>query len=507
MKRHNVKIKAICLLLCIFFCTVHMACKKLIAVDEPINTLTTTEIFSTDATATASMAGVYSTMINGSIGGSAAGSSGSEFSAGVTTIVSAQSSDELYAYSSVSNPSADVYGSNHLTALNAGYSTPIWTSAYDIIYKSNSVIEGISASRASMLHDSVRNELTAEAKFARAFSYFYLTNFFGDVPMALTVDFNKTENLARMPQQQVYRQIITDLKAAQAALPADYSGGHGERIIPNKWAATLLLARAYLYTGDYADAATQASAVINNSSLFGLEPDINNVFSTTSREAVWQLKQTATDGTLKNATPEGIALSASTTDHHGYPNYGLTNELLSAFEPGDQRRVKWVDSTDDANQGGPGSTPQPQPMIYYPYKYIISFGNADASQPPPQYYTVLRLAEAYLIRAEAEANGATGGAAAAIADLNIIRNRAGLPNLSSNLIQQQVISAVAQERRIEFFAEWGHRWFDLKRTGQAHAALSAIPAKQPWAGDYQLLYPIPQSEIIIDHFLTQNAGY
>jgi hypothetical protein len=501
MKIHSVKTKAICLLLCIFFCTVDMACKKLIAIDEPINTLTTAEIFSTDATAASAMAGVYSTMINGSTGGNAIASYGSEFSAGLTTGVSAQSSDELYSYSFVGNLSGDVYRSNHLTAQNAAYSTTIWTSAYDIIYKSNSVIEGISASKAPMLHDSVRNELTAEAKFTRAFSYFYLTNFFGDVPMALTVDFNKTENLARMPRQQVYQQIIIDLKAAQAALPADYSVGHGERIIPNKWAATLLLARAYLYTGDYANAATQASAVINNSSLFGLEPDLNNVFSTTSREAVWQLKQTTTDATLKNGTPEGMSLSALTTDHHGYTQYGLTTELLSAFEPGDQRRVKWVDSTDDAAQGAT------LPMIYYPYKYIIGVGNADVSQPPPQYYMALRLAEAYLIRAEAEANGATGSAPAAIADLNVIRNRAGLPNLSSNLIQQQVINAVAQERRIEFFAEWGHRWFDLKRTGQAHAALSVIPAKQPWAGDYQLLYPIPLSEIIIDHFLTQNTGY
>ncbi|MDR3697040.1 RagB/SusD family nutrient uptake outer membrane protein [Mucilaginibacter sp.] len=505
MKMHRIKTKATCLLLCFFTCTVQLGCKKLIAVDEPINTLTTTELFSSDATATSAMAGIYTVMINGSSGGSVPASAGSIFSAGLTTTLGAESSDELYIYNSTPNSpgsiSNDAYRSNHLTITNSSSSAAIWTSAYDIIYKSNSVIEGIAASTATTLHSSVRTELTAEAKFTRAFSYFYLTNFFGDVPMALTVDFNKTENLPRMPQQLVYQQIIADLKEAQAGLKTDYSAGNGERVIPNKWAATLLLARAYLYTGDYASAATQATAVINNNSMFALEPDLRNVFSTTSKEAVWQLKQTTSDPTLKNGTPEGFVLGPGSTDHHGAPGYCLTDQLLAAFEPGDQRRVKWLDSADNADYTSP------IPETYCSFKYSISSANADASQQPPQYYMVLRLAEAYLIRAEAEANGKNGGTAAAIADLNVIRNRAGLPNLDSNLTQQQVIAAVAQERRVEFFAEWGHRWFDLKRTGQAHSVLSVIPAKQPWAGDYQLLYPIPQSEITIDHFLSQNTDY
>jgi hypothetical protein len=70
-----------------------------------------------------------------------------------------------------------------------------------------------------------------------------------------------------------------------------------------------------------------------------------------------------------------------------------------------------------------------------------------------------------------------------------------------------VTAAIAQERRIELFAEWGHRWLDLKRTGQAHAVLSAVPAKQPWAGDYQLLYPVPPLEIEVNPRIKQNDGY
>jgi hypothetical protein len=124
-----------------------------------------------------------------------------------------------------------------------------------------------------------------------------------------------------------------------------------------------------------------------------------------------------------------------------------------------------------------------------------------------EYYMVLRLAEQYLIRAEAEANGAGGGTAAAIADLNVIRGRAGLPALSPSLTPAQVITAVAHERQTELFAEWGHRWLDLKRTGQAGAVLSVIPLKQPWLGAYQLLYPIPFTETQDDPNLVQNPGY
>ena len=116
---------------------------------------------------------------------------------------------------------------------------------------------------------------------------------------------------------------------------------------------------------------------------------------------------------------------------------------------------------------------------------------------------VLRLAEQYLIRAEARAeqNNLTG----AVADLNIIRNRAGLPNTTA-VTQGDILTAIMHERQVELFSEWGHRFFDLKRTGQANTVLGAIASKQPWNTN-QLLYPIPVSETTNDAFLQQNPGY
>lgn len=499
MKPHHLKTIATCLF-CFLVGTINLACKKLISIDKPINTITTEGIFSQDATANAAMAGVYSSMINGTNGDRAYDSHIKVFSAGLSTCLAALSSDELHVSSYLSS-TLNYYGTNQLTALNAQASVPLWTSAYDVIYKANSVIEGIAASKAPALHDDVRKRLTGEAKFIRAFSYFYLCNFFGDVPMVLTVDFNQTARLPKMPKAKVYQQIIADLKDAEALLLPDYSTENVERVIPNKWAATLLLARVYLYTGDYTNAATSASTVINNPA-FILEPALKDVFSTTSREVIWQLKQTAEDGTLRNATPEGTNFLPYQDVHHGRIPYTVTSQFMAAYEAGDQRKLVWLDSTDYVND--PNSPPA---ISYYPFKYITGIYNADSGQPQPQYYVVFRLAEAYLIRAEAAAHGAGGGLSTAIKDLNSIRDRADLNDLNDNLNQQEVINAVARERRIEFFAEWGHRWFDLKRTGQASTVLPLISAKQPWLGDYQLLYPIPTAEITADRFLLQNPGY
>ncbi|MBO9728519.1 MAG: RagB/SusD family nutrient uptake outer membrane protein [Chitinophaga sp.] len=463
------------------------SCSKLVEIDPPRNTITTGQVFSTDAQATAAMAGVYINMLNyGALG------------SGRITMFAGLSADELLAYGGV-NASYYPFNANRLLLQHAP--SDQWTSAYQSVYDANAIMEGIAGSTSGKLHDDVKKGLTGEAKFVRAFSYFYLTNLFGDVPLVLTVDFNKTKNLPNAPQEQVYKQIIQDLQEAVALLPEDYSASNGGvRVRPNKWAATLLLARALLYTGNYKNAAAQATTVINQTSLYNLESNLNNVFSTSSREAIWQLQQDVTNNITYNATFEGCIFQPVPV-HTGQPYHYLSPELLSAFESGDHRRKDWVDSTDNSIvPGGAGN-------YHYPSKYKIGNANADRSGMgvATEYYTMLRLAEAYLIRAEASAHDA--GISAAITDLNIIRKRAGLTDLPTNLNQSQVLAAVAKERQTEFFCEWGHRWLDLKRTGKATQVLSAIPLKRPWQGDFQLLYPIPQSEIQKDPYLKQNQGY
>ena len=475
------------------------SCKKLVEIPPPIDTITTTQVFNSDRQAEAAMVGVYGKMING-----ATTNNGlvwqQVYSGGLSTILGGLSSDELFNYKGASEMNYYSFTSNKLTIFNSGQADYAWASAYTTVYGANSVIEGIAASTSSQLSDSARKVLTGEAKFARAFAYFMLTNFYGDVPLALTVDFNQTIRLPRAPQEAVYRQIIQDLKDAQLSLPAVYTG-NGERIRPNKWAATALLARAYLYTKDYAAAATESTKIIDNNSLYGLETDLNNVFLVNGREAIWQLQQSTQFSNVKNATPEGYNMIPLNNINAASAPFCLTSHLLSAFETGDQRFTAWVGKTDNSSTG-PSTG-----ITYYPYKYKVGNHNSVQGAPATEYYMVLRLAEQYLIRAEATANGAQGGIAAAIADLNIIRNRAALPDLPTSLTAEQTLAAIAKERQVELFAEWGHRWMDLKRTGKANDLLSAIPIKQPWLGSNQLLYPIPQGDLRSDPFLIQNPGY
>lgn len=489
--------KAMCIVFAASVVMFGVSCKKLISISDPITSITSDQIYTSDALATAAMAGVYTQMINGT---SLVSNSANTFSNGLGTYVCGMSADEITPYSG-----SNLYVSNTLIATNAAYSIVFWNSCYKAIYGSNAVIEGIAASTSGSLHDSIRTELTAEAKFVRAFSYVYLVSYFGDVPLVLTTDVNQTMTMSRTSKDQVWQQVIQDLKDAQTGLADDYRFANGERWIPNKWAATALLARAYLYSGDDENAATQASAVIGNATQYSLVSDLNSVFLKNSQEAIWQLQQNVSIANLGNATPEGDQFIPLTSPTRGLPKVNLDSSLINSFETGDKRKQNWINATNRALYYT--SYHDSTTLYYFPYKYKTATYNRVVGGAATEYYMVLRLGEQYLIRAEAEAKGANGGASAAIADLNIIRARAGLTALPASLSSDALWKAVAHERQDELFCEWGHRWFDLTRMGLAHDVLSNIAAKQPWMGDYQLLYPIPIAEIQNDHNLTQNAGY
>jgi len=466
------------------FCIISVGCKKLVSIGEPINTVTTTEAFSTSDQANSAIAGIYSSMINqGSL-------LGINFFSGSLSIYCGMSADELVPVTLAPIPIISQFQNNTLQFDNLITDQNFWAPGYTYVYSANAAIETLPNSTG--VDDSTKNELIGEAKFIRAMCYFYLVNLFGDVPLVTTNDWHKTNLLPRTSAANVYQQIISDLKDAQKLLPADYSVANGRRVRPNKWAATALLARVYLYTGDWADAAIQASSIIANTGLYRLEPNLGDVFLVNSMEAIWQLKLNAQNGQSYNITPEGSALIPY--PENSAPQFGVSNELLNAFETGDQRYVNWVNkiTTDDSS------------VYYIPYKYKAGPGQSAVNGTITEYYTAFRLAEQYLIRAEAYAKGGTGDILMAIDDLNAIRARAQLTPLPTTLTKDQVLDAIVQERRVELFAEWGHRWFDLKRTNRADPILGAI--KSNWKS-YQQLYPIPTSELYSDPNLTQNAGY
>ena len=446
-------------------CLALFSCKKFVTADLPIDKVTAATVFESDETATAAVLGIYSQMM----------STAPFLFSGGTTVYGGLSADEFYVTSASAVEDAE-FERNSIQPGNGTLWGNFWVRAYRHIYQANACIEKLPLSTA--LSPAVRIRLLGEAQFIRAFCYFYLVNFFGDVPLVLSTTYETTAMQPRNSVDEVYNQILTDLTAAKAALPAAYATS--ERIRPNKWAAALLLARVKLYRNDWAGAEAEASEVVS-SGVYSLVANLNSVFLAGSTEAVWQLMPV--ESGFNTTEARYVTVSTTTTTP---PTYALTASLLNAFEAGDARKAAWVGVKMSNGQ---------------PYNYAFKYKVRNIGLPVTEYYMALRYAEAYLIRAEARTR--LNSLNAALADLNVIRARAGLTAASASTAAG-LLSAIEKERRIEFMAEWAHRWFDLKRTNRADPVLAA--QKPVWQAS-RALFPVPLSELLRNPALVQNPGY
>jgi hypothetical protein len=399
------------------------------------------------------------------------------------------SADEYTLFNGTSNTTYVSYYENALTNISPGV-TDFWSNIYPLVYDANAAIEGLTP--ATALTPAVRQQLLGEAKFVRAFCYFYLVNLYGEVPLVLSTNYATNALLPKSSTDSVWQQVISDLKDAETLLGSNYLDGtllvtSAQRVRPTKWAAAALLARAYLFTKDWSDAAQQASSVINNTSLYSLNA-LDSVFLANSNEAIWQLQPVIAGFNTQEAM---LFIIPSTGLSDSYP-VCLSSFLLNDFEPGDNRRSIWVDSV---------ASPDGTSYYYYPFKYEVNTPNA----PVTEYEMVLRLGEQLLIRAEA--NAEQNDILDAVADLNKIRERANLPDTTFN-DQADLLKAIYHERRIEFFSEWGTRWLDMKRTASVDTIMSTVtPTKGGNWGTTDQLYPILLTELKSDPNLSQNPGY
>lgn len=446
----------------VLFILTTISCKKLVQVDEPDDSLTTATVFSNDSLAQATVTGLYIKIM----------SSTRYLLNGGMSLLPGLSADELERTSTLNNE--DQFATNSINSNNLLVNANLWKAAYAYIYQCNLCIEGLQKSTG--VTADVKKRLTGDVQFVRALCYYYMVNLYGDVPLVLSTNAEVNALLPRTPFDKVYLQIITDLEAAYEAL----TGSQGNTS-PTPYAAQALLARVYLHRQHWSKAAEMASAVIN-SGQFTLHSDLNTVFKLNSGETIFQCAP-AQD---KMNSGEGFIFIPATQTTQ--PAYTLTQHLLNAFEPGDLRKVNWVNPVTIGTQ-----------TYNYPYKYKQS----TSSSAVTEYNVVLRLAEQYLVRAEALAR--QDRIAEAVADVNSIRSRANLPAISATISSELCFQAIEQERRIELFAEWGHRWFDLKRTNRVNAVLSDVKGSK-WQTTDQL-YPIPSSELELDPNLKQNPGY
>ncbi|UYQ90968.1 RagB/SusD family nutrient uptake outer membrane protein [Chitinophaga horti] len=472
------------------------SCKKFITLGEPETSLGEKATFTKEATATAALLDAYSGIIS-IYGGTSTTAN--------ATLVNAMYADE-YTLTNT-DPGLMQLHTNSLDA-NNGNVRLLWNNTFATIYKVNAVMENIEKYGVA-IPEQRKAQLQGEARFLRAFCYLHLVNIFGDVPVLLTSDYRQNRHMPKTPRAQVYTQVVQDLKDAQTMLQADYLTDANlpgtARLRPNKDAATALLARVYLYMEMWEEAKTAATTLINKTAVYGLETDLTRVFNINSREAIFQLPP---GSGVVNPSLVGLfrLTGAPTTTGAGSAIGMISTRLLNSFEAGDKRRSDaWVGTSTSG-----GNT------YYFPHKY-------KSNSALTQYLTSIRLAEMYLVRAEAyiqQENIADG-----IADLNTLRRRARavattqvpnpLPDLSLTLTKREALLSLEQERKIELFTE-GHRWYDLKRwkgfnnpaVSRADELMPAITAAKGGSWEvYKKLFPFPLNETLLNTNLKQNDQY
>lgn len=341
----------------------------------------------------------------------------------------------------------------------------IWSAIYDGINVANNVIAQLPKIPGMTVAE--QNKALGELYFIRALNHFNLMNYFGAIPLKTIPTIGVTEvNVPRDPVDAVYAQIIQDLQFAVQNLPAS-----GNKIRASKYAAQALLARVYLYKKDYANAITAATDVIDNGG-YTLLSNYADIFSSeATAESIFEVDFTALD---RNRIAEyNFPLTLN-----GRREVEPATDLLNSYTANDERFNASVAYT--------GTLP-------YAIKYDdLSTGSDN--------FIVLRLAEMYLIRAEARAL-LNGPADLIRDDINTIRNRANMADVSFGTYPE-LLSSIESERRLELAFE-GHRWFDLVRTGRAVDVLSNVTSIN------QTLFPIPLSEILsnTNPGMTQNPGY
>jgi hypothetical protein len=443
-------------------------CKKFVDIDPPRTMIETSVVFSSESAALSAVAGVYSRCQSPTLG----------LLTGGIPVYSGLGSDEIS--NTAPNGTYDAFRTNSVLPNTTSYAV-LWSNTYNLIFHTNSILQGLEVSGA--LPAALKDQLKGEMLVMRSLLYFYLLNLFGDVPYQVSTDYRVNAIMPRTPTGDIYKELEKDLERADTLLKATYPSTY--RLRPNKYTAKALLARVYLYNGNYSKAESISTAIIN-SGIYSLATIAAVFNSTTSNETIWAIVRD------NGNTQEAFYFTLVTPTTR--PIFQLTPQLFAAFETNDQRRVLTAN-------GWVGKNTVSGVDYYYPNKYKQRTPTGVVI--PTEYLVMFRLAEQYLIRAEARVklNNLVG----AIQDINSIRVRAGLPSLPLSLTAPQVMTALKQERRIELFSEWGHRWFDLKRWGDATTVLAPIKGASWQTTDE--LYPIPVNEIFYNPFLVQNPGY
>ncbi|MDR6942989.1 RagB/SusD family nutrient uptake outer membrane protein [Mucilaginibacter pocheonensis] len=414
-------------------------------------------------------------------------------------------------------------------AANA-YVTEAWGTDFNGIFRANTLLEQIAKNGSNIGSATLAARLQAEAKFLRAFYYFDLVRYFGQLPIIdHVVSGQEANTIGRSPVADVYKLIIADLQSAVANLPTVYSAGDVGRA--TKYAAEALLAQVYMARSgpDYGikgpglganewNLALPLLQDIINSNQFTFNSSYSNIFSynnqnpAVNKEAVFDVMYTSgISGTsdLYGASfpwtlaPSGYFLSiGGKTSNGSLEIIPVSNDLANSYETGDVRKDFSLYTAGYTNAGSTENRPFFKKWLDVTKTPVASRFDWGIN------FIAIRYTDILMLKAECILHGATGSQSDVDAIVNQVRTRAGLAPVSGVTLPQ-----LFSERRREFANE-GSRWFDLQRSGDLINVMNSWIAKEdaqksikPVVANY-VIYPVPQSQLDTTPGLySQNPGY
>ena len=367
---------------------------------------------------------------------------------------------------SPTNREFDVY---NVFATN-GRVSELWAAIYKTINIANNIIEVVPSVTDATYTQSDRDKSRGEAYFIRALGYFDLVRLWGNVPIQIsrTKAASDAEGVGNSTPAVVYQQVKRDLDSAEALLPATINRNRA-----NKFSAKALKARLFLYLQDWDNAEAYATEIINTPGFALVNPYAQFFTSKNTSESIFEI-----DYTVNNANSWASNWFASSV-------VGGKREFLPTDE--------FIKLVNDSNIGGNRNS-----LLLTINGVTYGNMNFKTATEEDQAYAI-RLAELYLIRAEARAEKSVADLSGALQDLNKIRARATVPLINAVADKNELVDKILQERRIELAYE-SHRWFDLIRKGKAQSVLGITDPNK-------LLLPIPKQQILVNPSLVQNPGY
>lgn len=359
--------------------------------------------------------------------------------------------------------------------VNADNSTisSAWVAIYRTINRANNVLAKVPTVTDPNLTTALKNQYLGEAYAIRALAYFDLARTFGGVPIILNPTAKPTDNsgVKRSTQADTYAQALKDLDTAEPLLPTTT-----DRYRVTQKTVFALKSRYYLYQKDYAKAEEYATRLISDATNYRLLKPYGSFFQNDVRGTAESVFEVFYNGTTEVNSHRGQWQPQTNGGTRQWaPNDALV-ALLTNPAIGGNRSV--LVAKDNQNRW---------------------YGNLYYRNPGSDPSYIFRIAEAYLIRAEARAQQEKF--ADALTDLNAVRDRAGLTALTAatTATKDAVLLAIENERRVEFALE-PHRWFDIVRTGRAAAVFNLSDANR-------YVLPVPVQQLLTDKALEQNPGY